>query len=110
MLDEIENMSDGMQSKLLRVLEDRNIRRVGGQNMIPVNVRIISATNQDLETLCKEGKFRQDLFFRLNILNISLPPLRERVEDIPTLVKHFIEKINQEMFETKKSSERKKIS
>lgn len=107
-LDEIENMSDGMQSKLLRVLEEKKVRRVGGKHTIPVDVRIISATNQNLENLSQKGKFRQDLLFRLNILTINLPPLRERTEDIPLLVEHFMEEVYNEMCD--RQEKKKEIS
>jgi transcriptional regulator with GAF, ATPase, and Fis domain/tetratricopeptide (TPR) repeat protein len=95
-LDEIEEMSQGMQKKLLRTIEDGQIRRVGGTHSIHVDVRIIGATNKSLREAVKMGKFREDLFHRLNIVVINLPPLRERKTDIPLLVAHFLDKIRKE--------------
>jgi two-component system response regulator AtoC len=89
-LDEIGEMPMLLQVKLLRVLQERKVRRLGGVSSIPINARIISATNQDLEALIKEGRFREDLYYRLNVFRISLPPLRDRREDIPLLAEHFI--------------------
>ncbi|MDD4355638.1 MAG: sigma 54-interacting transcriptional regulator [Smithellaceae bacterium] len=90
LLDEIGDSSLSVQSKLLRVLESGSFKRVGGMKNIRVNVRIISSTNQDLAGLIEEKKFREDLFFRLNPFTILLPPLRERIEDIPLLVDYFL--------------------
>ncbi len=90
MLDEIGDMESTIQVKLLRVIEERVIRRLGSTEPIPVDVRIISATNSDLETDVKEGRFREDLFYRLNVIPLRLPPLRDRREDIPALVQHFV--------------------
>jgi len=95
LLDEISEMDLGLQSKLLRVLQEREIDRVGGTNTIPIDVRIIATTNRDIEKHIQEGKFREDLFYRLNVIPIHLPPLRERKDDIPLLVDHFILKYNQ---------------
>jgi transcriptional regulator with PAS, ATPase and Fis domain len=89
-LDEVGDMSPGMQSKLLRFLQDGEFRPVGGAELVRVDVRIISASNRQLLELVEQGRFRQDLFFRLNVLPLTLPPLRERREDIPQLVKHFL--------------------
>jgi len=91
-LDEIGDMSYDLQSKLLRVLEHQEFERVGGSEIIRVNVRIISATNKNLEEEMAKGNFREDLYFRLNVFPIFLPPLRERKEDIPLLVEHFVAK------------------
>ena len=96
-LDEISELPPQVQIRLLRVLQEKEIERVGGQETIKVNVRIISATNRDLENLVEKGQFREDLYFRLNIFPIKVPPLRERKNDIPILVKHFIQKKAQEM-------------
>jgi DNA-binding NtrC family response regulator len=89
-LDEVADMSLSTQAKLLRVLQEREIRRVGGTKSIPVDIRIISATNKSLEEMIKNGSFRDDLFYRLNIIPITIPPLRERKEDIKALVHFFI--------------------
>ncbi len=91
-LDEVGDMSLKIQANFLRILEEREFRRVGGSNLIKVDVRVISATNQDLDKLVKEGKFREDLYYRLNVVSIKPPPLRERKEDIPLLVEHFLRK------------------
>ena len=91
-LDEIGDLSLPMQAKLLRVLQDRHIRPVGGNELKKINVRIISATHKDLKILVQEGKFREDLYYRLNVVPIRVPSLRERPEDIPLLVDKFIEK------------------
>ncbi|MCX7981929.1 MAG: sigma-54 dependent transcriptional regulator [Syntrophales bacterium] len=96
-LDEISEMSLNLQAKLLRVLQEMEFERVGGKDKIKVNARIIAATNKDLKTLVKEGKFREDLFYRLNIVSIKIPPLRERREDIPLLVDYLLAKINKEL-------------
>jgi DNA-binding NtrC family response regulator len=89
-LDEIGEIPSATQVKLLRVLEERSVTRVGGTVPIPVNVRVVAATNQPLRQLVEEGHFRSDLYYRLNVLNIYLPPLRERREDIPLLVRRFV--------------------
>ena len=91
-LDEVAEMSPWTQVKLLRALQERRIRRVGGTDEIAVDVRIIAATNQDLKKRIQEGKFREELFYRLNVITIDMPPLRRRVEDIPVLVSHFVQK------------------
>jgi len=96
-LDEIGDMDTALQAKILRVIEERTIRRVGGNQDILVDVRIISATNQDLSHLVALGAFREDLFFRLNVFPIHLPPLRERGNDILLLTHYFLEKFNHEM-------------
>ncbi len=91
-LDEVGETSSTMQAKLLRVLQEREIQRVGGDDTIQVDVRIIAATNRDLEKDVAEGHFREDLFYRLNVMPLHVPPLRERREDIPLLAQHFLEK------------------
>ncbi len=96
LLDEIGEMPLNLQSKLLRVLQENELERVGGLEPIKLDVRIICSTNQNLEELIKEGKFRRDLYYRINVVEIHIPPLRERLEDIPLLCKHFIDKINEE--------------
>jgi two-component system, NtrC family, response regulator HydG len=93
-LDEIGDISLKTQSDLLRVLQEREITRVGGNQIIKVDFRCIAATNKDLEKLIEEGKFRPDLFYRLNVFRIEMPPLRERPEDIPVLVDHFVRKFS----------------
>ena len=92
-LDEIGDMPKSLQAKILRVLEDGTFRRIGGTRDIRVDARAISATNKDLDAGVKSGEFRQDLFYRLNVIPLHVPPLRERREDIPLLVEHFLEKI-----------------
>jgi transcriptional regulator, propionate catabolism operon regulatory protein len=91
-LDEIGEISESLQARLLRVLQEKEIMRVGGESVIPVDVRIISATNRDLRRMVDSRVFREDLYYRLNILDLILPPLRERPDDIPLLVGHFIRK------------------
>jgi len=93
-LDEIGEMSPQLQVKLLRVLQEKSFERLGGVRPIQVDVRIIAATNRDLEKAIEEGKFREDLYYRLSVIPIHIPPLRERKEDIPLLVEHFLEKFN----------------
>lgn len=93
-LDEIGELSFNIQKKFLRFLQEREILRVGGKSRIKVDVRIIAATNRDLESDVKKGAFREDLFYRLNVITIHIPPLRERKEDIPLLVAHFLNKFN----------------
>jgi transcriptional regulator with PAS, ATPase and Fis domain len=95
-LDEIGDMPLGLQAKLLRALQDREFYRVGGTKPIRCDVRIISATNQDLEEKMKEETFREDLYYRINVISISLPPLRDRAEDIPLLAAHFLERYSLE--------------
>ena len=91
-LDEIGDISASAQVKLLRVLQEREFERVGGSKTIKVNVRLVAATNRDLEGMVKEGKFREDLYYRLNVIPIDLPPLRQRGDDIKLLVNFFLEK------------------
>ena len=93
-LDEIGDMSIGLQAKLLRFLQDKTFERVGGTQKLTADVRIISATHQDLEYLSTQGKFRLDLFYRLNVVRIELPPLRDRISDLPLLTNHFIKQAN----------------
>lgn len=94
--DEIGDMSPYTQAKILRVIESKEIRRLGGKRSIPLDVRFIAATNRDLERLMAEEKFRPDLYFRLNVANVQLPPLRERKEDLLALCAHYIEEMNQQ--------------
>ena len=96
-LDEIGDMSLSAQAKVLRVIQEQKIERVGGEKTIETDVRIIAATNQDLEKACEEGRFREDLFFRLNVIPIHVPPLRERPEDIPMLLCHFLKLLKKEL-------------
>jgi DNA-binding NtrC family response regulator len=95
-LDEIGELPLELQAKFLRVLEDHRIRRLGGRAEVEVDVRVICATNRDLKEEVKRGRFREDLFFRLHVFTIGLPPLKERREDIPLLVHHFLDKYNAE--------------
>jgi len=104
-LDEVADMSPGLQVKLLRVLQDRSFERIGGVKSIKVDIRVIAATNQDLEGLVGQGKFREDLYYRLNVIPIRIPPLRERVGDIPLLVAHFGQQFSQ-----KKNKPSKRLS
>ncbi|MEO0593392.1 MAG: sigma-54 dependent transcriptional regulator [Myxococcota bacterium] len=95
-LDEVGEMTPALQAKLLRFLEDWSFKRVGGQDDIRVNVRVVAATHRDLSEAVRDGRFRDDLYYRLNVLPLALPPLRERAEDIPLLVEHFISRFNAE--------------
>jgi DNA-binding NtrC family response regulator len=95
-LDEVGTMSPALQMKLLRVLQEREFERVGDTHTIKVDVRVIAATNSDLRKMVADGQFREDLFYRLNVIPVTLPPLRDRKEDIPLLVQHFLEKYRQD--------------
>ncbi|NLX61661.1 MAG: sigma 54-interacting transcriptional regulator, partial [Tissierellia bacterium] len=101
-LDEIGTMPLQMQAKLLRVLEEREFERIGGNKKIILDARIIAATNEDIEEAVKKGKFREDLYYRLNVINIDIPPLRDRKEDIPLLAKHLLENLCNELDTEKK--------
>jgi len=94
-LDEIGDMPLSIQAKILRLLQEKSIERLGGRNTIPVNVRIIAATNRDLESAIVKGRFREDLYYRLNVIPVHLPPLRERKIDIPLLSEHFLQEARQ---------------
>jgi transcriptional regulator with PAS, ATPase and Fis domain len=95
-LDEVGTMSPALQSKLLRVLQEREFERVGDSHTIKIDVRVIAATHSDLQKMVQEGTFREDLFYRLNVIPVQLPPLRERREDIALLVQHFLQKLGAE--------------
>jgi two-component system NtrC family response regulator len=95
-LDEIGDLSPALQAKLLRVLQEKEIERVGSNQTIKIDVRMIAATNRNLEEAIRRGVFREDLYYRLNVVTLSLPPLRERKEDIPILIDHFLKKFSQE--------------
>jgi Nif-specific regulatory protein len=95
LLDEIGDMPLPMQANLLRVLQEREVERIGSREPQPVDIRVIAASNRDLEALVREGKFREDLYFRLNVISIEIPPLRERKEDIPVLANHFLNRVSQ---------------
>lgn len=99
-LDEVGELPMSIQVKLLRAIQERVIRRVGATEEIKVTVRIIAATNRDLEKMVKEGTFRQDLYYRLNVIKIEMPPLRERADDIPLLAQHFLNKYNSKLTKT----------
>lgn len=101
-LDEIGDLPLHVQVKLLRVLQQRKVTRVGGTESIPLNVRVLAATHQNLEAMVREGRFREDLYYRLNVVTISIPPLRDRKEDIIPLANHFLSSVNQK-YQTKKS-------
>jgi len=92
-LDEVGELPIDLQSKLLRAIQEKEIRPVGSNRSVPVNVRILAATNRDLESAVQQGTFRRDLFFRLNVLTLRVPPLRERKQDIPLLAGHFLERV-----------------
>lgn len=93
-LDEIGEMPKGVQVKLLRILQEQELERVGGTETLPIDIRLLSATNRDLKAMVEAGKFREDLFFRLNVVKIEVPPLRERPEDIAFLAEHFLRKFS----------------
>jgi DNA-binding NtrC family response regulator len=96
-LDEISELSPDLQVKLLRVLEERMVTRVGGTSQLPVDFRLIAATNRDLEGWVREGRFRQDLYYRLKVVTLNIPPLRQRIDDIPLFVQHFLNHFNEEI-------------
>ncbi len=96
LLDEVTEMTPSLQAKLLRVLQEHEIDKVGGREPIPVDVRVIATTNRDPKHLIEDGKFREDLYYRLNVIPIKLPPLRERMEDLPVLAEHFMKKHSRE--------------
>jgi two-component system response regulator AtoC len=95
-LDEVAEMSPALQVKLLRTLEEQEVRRVGSNRPVPIDVRIIAASNRNLAEQVEQGKFRQDLYYRLRVIEIEMPPLRERTEDVPLLVEHFLKKLERE--------------
>jgi two-component system response regulator HydG len=93
-LDEVGELPVDLQAKLLRAIQEKEIRPVGGTRAMPINVRILAATNRDLDAAVSQGTFRRDLYFRLNVLTLRIPPLRERKQDIPLLIGHALERIN----------------
>jgi two-component system response regulator PilR (NtrC family) len=96
-LDEIGDMSPPLQMKLLRAIQEKTIKRVGGTSERSVEVRIMAATNRDLEAEVRAGRFREDLYYRLNVIEVKIPPLRDRVEDVPLLIRHFVERFSEEL-------------
>jgi transcriptional regulator with PAS, ATPase and Fis domain len=96
LLDEISEIDPSLQAKLLRVLQEREFERVGSTETIKVDVRIVATTNRDLQKEVEEGNFREDLYYRLNVIEVSLPPLRERIEDVTALAHLFVERYNEE--------------
>ena len=96
-LDEIGEMPGNLQARLLRAIEQRRFRRLGGESDITVDIRVIAATNRDLKSMVEQGKFREDLFFRLAVIRVPVPPLRERREDLPALIDHFVDRFNREL-------------
>ena len=96
-LDEVDSLSPNMQAKLLRVIQEREIKKVGSTKVIPIDVRFIFATNKDLYEKVKDGSFREDFYYRINVINLRLPPLRERMEDIVPLVNNFLRKFNRDL-------------
>ncbi len=96
-LDEIGDMPMSIQSKILRLLQEKSLERLGGREVIPVDVRVVAATNRDLEAAVEDGSFRQDLYYRLKVVSIYIPPLRERREDIPPLIEYILQKLSQDM-------------
>lgn len=96
-LDEVSNISLSTQAKLLRTLQERKITPIGGTHLVPIDIHLVAATNKNLRTMTHDGTFREDLFFRLNIIPIELPPLRDRKQDIPILIRHFLKKYTLEI-------------
>src|SRR5690606_720022 len=94
-LDEIGELAESLQAQLLRVLQEGEVMRLGDERVIPINIRVIAASNRDIENMVDEGKFRADLYYRLNILDIIIPSLRERIDDVPLLCDYFIEELKQ---------------
>lgn len=106
-LDEIGNMPLEMQAKLLRVLEERKFERVGGNKKIHLDIRVIAATNEDIEEAVKEGRFREDLYYRLNVITLDIPPLRERIDDIPILCEELLDYLSKELNSPVKTVDKK---
>ena len=107
-LDEVGELPVDLQAKLLRAIQEKEIRPVGSTKRMSINVRILAATNRDLEQAVAQGTFRRDLFFRLNVLSLRIPPLRERRQDIPLLVAYFLERISRNQIRQKRERRRAK--
>jgi two-component system response regulator AtoC len=110
LLDDIDSLDIGMQGKLLRAIQEKEFQKLGGTKVIKVDIRFLAASNKDIKTLISQGKFREDLFFRLHVFAIELPPLRKRMDDIPLLLNHFLEVFSKKNGATPKSFSEKAMN